>query len=457
MSNVIKKKSINKSTLGTGKNTAMINNNFSIEKTKKKNEKNLNISELEIKTKELRLTLDNINLEIEKERNILIQEKSQLDSDLTKMVLEINTLSSQNKNLNIKLNKLKLNLDNKIKKGKEFVTKMEKLKKDEVILNKEILIKEKEIDLIKRTKANEIKNYNFLKNKNINNAEEILLNKLQNLEENKKKLEEENINLRKKIIEHKMCPKSKSDLLSRLSVITNSYHFEIKNLNLLKSNPNITKEKRERNEVKNNVYPNQRSISYGKKISKTVLRKVKQKNSKMIILKNNTKKHITNTVNNILRNYIKNAGEIKNMNNYNYQMKKYSLFTENEQVEIPKIIPKKYFSEFERRFEAIDYIRYKTIKDLKNNQNIKEKMINSVNINLNYGELKMKEQKLLLADIHTKLVKKREKINKLKYEIKEMKKEYDKLNKELISKNKINQNLKKEFYENEKDNKKEQI
>ena len=105
------KKSKNKSTTGTGKNTALLgmpsntepsyDNNKNINSPKSslnqsinKTNNDINLLELQSKTNELQSKLDKINSEIEQEHFILMEETSQFNCDLTEKSLEISALSS---------------------------------------------------------------------------------------------------------------------------------------------------------------------------------------------------------------------------------------------------------------------------------------------------------------------------------------------------------------------------
>ena len=148
MSKVTKEKKIsnNKSTTGTGKNTPMLGlpnktepfkeNNINSINTNRTQAKSLyketgkNFTQLESKTLELELQLDKLNSDIEIERNLLIEEISQLNEDLTEKKLDISNLSSENNSLVNDLKGIKSSLDDKVKIGQIFISKMEKIKKE---------------------------------------------------------------------------------------------------------------------------------------------------------------------------------------------------------------------------------------------------------------------------------------------------------------------------------------
>ena len=452
MSNVKQKKSNNKSSTGTGKNLAKLNNNNTNAKSTKNIEKKLSLPELEAKTKELQSELDNINSEIEKERKILIEEKFQLDSDLTEINFEINNLSSENKNLNNEMKKLKSSLDIQMEKGKKYISNMEKIKKEESKLYKELEIKDKQISLAEKSQVIHIKDYNNIRDiadKNDEGKEKLLLEKLENLEKMKKQLEDENITLRKIIKEHKICPKTKSNLKNKLNLITNSFQFEIKKEKMFESANNNLEEKKEQiKKEKENV--NNKSISYGDKLRKRVLKKIKQENEDRLTIPARTRKVIGNICNTIENKNIKNSGDIKNINNNDYKMKQNVLFTQTEQLELVKIVPASFLNEFKQRFESIENQRYQLVNELKKNQNEQNNLINSEKFKLNYGKLKKMEQKLLSVDLNSKLAKKNSKITKIKSDIIKVTKEYNIWNKLLKRKTNETKSLNKYISEIQK-------
>ena len=457
----ISKKSKIKST-GTGKNTALLGiqnntepsneNNINDISTKRSLQKSINeksqdnLAELESKTYELQSQLDNLNSEIEQEKNLLMQDTYQFNSDLTEKGFEINSLSSENKMLMTELKDIKNSIDDKMKLGKIYLTKMEQLKKMEAKLNKEIEVKDKQIEQANKNQKIIIKDFNRIKEVSENNdegKEAILTSELENLEKMRLELENENKNLRKIIKEHKLCPKKTANLKSKLNVITNSYQFEVKKTNMLESDKlnleekkeKIKKEIEEKKEKKKN-----RSPTYDEIIRNKVLTEQKAKNAEKIVMTSRASNYISNICNSIGDDYKKKLGDLKNTNNNDYKLKQNILFTENEQLKLASIIPPSYLNEFKERFEAIDNQRYELADKLKNNHDKHNNMKNSVKIKLNYTELKKKEQKMLFADLNSNLSKKNENISKLKTEINKITREYNNWNKLLKMKN--NENIK---------------
>ena len=277
----------NSSVSGTGKNTAMLGlptkSTASLENSKNQNTKNqfinnsnqtINIMtkslpELLKETEELEVKLATINSEMDKERNLLTQENLELNTEITDRGFEISCLSTENKNLISKLKDIKTSLDDKMKLSKIFLAKTEQLKKKEKNLKKKIDVLEKEIVLAKKNNQITQKDCNKFKNLLKNNEEgkeKILDEELKNLQQMKLELENNNINLRKVIKEHKLCPKIKTNLLSKLNMLKNSYEFEQKKTNMLETNLIDLGKKKEKikQEIKEKeeFNANNRSISY---------------------------------------------------------------------------------------------------------------------------------------------------------------------------------------------------
>ena len=462
MSSKQNKKGNNKTTTGTGKNTPMLgipnntdpSSNFDKKTGKAQSNKPnvISLAELEVKTKELKDKLDKINYDIEIEKNLFLQETSQLNTDLTEKAFIISDLSSENKDIVSKLKSIKSNLDNKVKIGEIFLLKKEDLEKEEKKLLKEIEIKEKQIKIANKNKNIYERDLNLIETLNEDNdkdKESLLNTEFENLENFKNGIINENNELKKIIKEHKLCPKEKANLKSLLNVITNSYQFEIKKTNMKESDIQTLEEKKERikkerqekkdKELLDNSNIN-RSKTISKRIRKDVLAKMKKKKSEENILPTRASKYIEEICNTIDAQEKKNSGDIKNINNTDYQLKPKTLFTENEQLQLASIIPPNYLNDFKEKFDAVENERYELIEKIKNNQEKHDNKLNSVKLQLNYTELKKKEQKLLFLDFQSNLIKKNADISKIKTEINKVTREFNTWNK--LLKMKSNENTK---------------
>ena len=418
----------NSSVSGTGKNTAMLGlptkSTSSLENSKNQNTKNkfinnsnqtINIMtkslpELLKETEEMEVKLATINSEMDKERNLLTQENLELNTEITDRGFEISCLSTENKNLISQLKDIKTSLDDKMKLSKIFLAKTEQLKKNEKNLKKKIDVLEKEIVLAKKNNQITQKDCNKFKNLLKNNEEgkeKILDEELKNLQQMKLELENNNINLRKVIKEHKLCPKIKTNLLSKLNMLKNSYEFEQKKTNMLETNLIDLGKKKEKikQEIKEKeeFNANNRSISYCTNLRKDVLKQMEKKNSENKRVNSNARLHIYEICNSIEEQNVKNSGNIKRISGLKNQSEPKVLFTETEQIKLASIIPPSFLNEFKERFEQVENQRYDLFNKLKMNKNKFNDQSSDIQIKLNYTELKKKEQKMQWVGMNSNL------------------------------------------------------
>ena len=456
----------NTSSSATGKNTTMLglptNSISSQENSKNQNSTNKNnksdknvenkitktLPELLKETEEMQVKLAKLNSEMDKERNLLMQETSELNNDITERGFEINCLSTENKNLISQLKDIKTSLDDKMKMGKIFLVKMQQLKKNEKNLKKKIEILDKEIELAQKNNKIVIKDCNKMKilaKNNEEGKEKILNEELTNLQKVKAELENNNFNLRKEIKEHKLCSKIKSNLMSKLNMLNNSYEFELKKINMLETSIADLEKKKEK--IKQEIHEkeefnaNNRSISFCNNLRKGVLKQMKKKNSEEKMVSPRARNHISEICNNIEEQNIKNSGNIKKINKTNYKKEPKTLFTETEQMQLATIIPPSFLNEFKERFELLENERYDLSKRLQKNKNKFNDLSDDIQVKLNYTELKKKEQKMQWVDMNANLSKKNVECNKLKNEIRKVNNEYKNWDKLLKMKNNENKRL----------------
>ena len=464
----------NSSSNGTGKNTAMLGlptkssisqensknqnvNNKNINNNKNKNMNNnvpkttKSLQELLKDTEEMEIKLSQLNSELDTEQNLLMQETSELNNEITDRGFEISCLTTENKNLITQLKDIKNSLDDKMKISKIFLAKMQQLTKDEKKLKKQIEVLDKEIESAQKNNIivqKECKKIKLLAKNNEEGKEKILGEELKSLEQAKFDLENDNILLRKEIKEHKLCSKKKSNLLSKLNMLNNSYEFERKKTNMLETSLLELDKKKEKikQEIqeKEEFNANNRSISYCTKIRKDVLREMEKKNSEKLMLNSLARNHVSEICNSIEEQNARNSGNIKKVNKTNYKLEPMSLFTETEQMHLANIIPPSVLNEFKERFELIENKRFNYYNELKRNKNKFNEQSGDLQIKLNYNVLKQKEQKMQFADMNSNLSKKNLDINNLKTEIQRVSKEYKNWDRLLKMKN--NENLRLNTY-----------
>lgn len=446
-----RKKTNNLTTTGTGKNTPMLGVPSQIITTREAGNQTLEEESTNFqyqKTLDLRALLEKINSAIIRERQMIREDTNQLNEIITEKVFQISDLSKINNDYVSQLKEIKATLDSKMTMGNRYLYKMEKLKKKEAELKKDIKVIDKEIIIAGKNQEIAKNDYNYMKNLEEKNDPELqnsLLAKFEALQRKRNQLQYEIKELKKIIKEHKLCKKEKQNLIGTLNIITNSYEFEVKKENMFDSNLADLEEKKEKAREENDRYKeniqkmngNSRSISYCTSIRKNVIDKMSKINSERKIISNRAQLYVNKLCNNLEEQYIKSSGNMKNMDNNNYQNNPKYLFTQNEQVQLATIIPPSYLNKFKERFGKVENERYNLLDKIKINK--QSSPINSLKININYNELKKKEQKILRIDLNSKVIKANSHVNKLKSDLNKIMNEINTWNKML--KMKTMQNL----------------
>ena len=439
-----RKKTNNLTTTGTGKNTPMLGVPAQIIKTTRDSgnqtleEESTNFQYQ--KTLDLRALLDKINSAIIKEKQMIRENTNQLNEIITEKVFQISDLTKIHNNYVSELKNMKEMIDSKMPKGNKYLLQMEKLKKKEAELKKDIKVIDKEIIIEGKNQEIAKNDYNYMKNleeKNDPEFQNSLLAKLEVLQRKRNQLQNEINELKKILKEHKFCKKEKQNLISTLNILTNSYQFEIKKENMFDSNIVNLEEKKEKAKEENDRYKeniqkmngNCRSISYCTRLRKRVIDKMAKINSERIIITDRAKIHVNNICNKLEEQYIKSSGNLKNIDNNNYQNSPKYLFTQNEQVQLATIIPTSYLNKFKERFGKVENERYNLLEKIKDNK--QSSPINSLKFNINYNELRKKEQKILRIDLNSKVIKGNTYINKLKSDLNKIRIEMNDWNKML--------------------------
>ena len=320
--------------------------------------------------------------------------------EITEKGFEISCLSTENKNLISQLKDIKSTMDDKIKIGKIFLEKKQRLANKEKQLNKKIEVLEKEIILAEKNNKiveNDCRRMKILAKNNEEGKEQILDEELNNLQKIKSELENTNMNLRISLKEHKLCPKIKTNLLSKLNVLNNSYEFEQKKTNMLETSMVDYEQKKEKIkkdiQEKKEYNASNKSLSFCSNIRNKVLKLAEKKNSERKLL-SPTRRHIAQICKDIEADNIQNSGNIKKINpSINYSKTPKSLFTETEQMKLAAIIPPSILNEFKERFDMIENERYDLIGKLQNNKNKYNDESDNFMVKLNYTELKKKRTK----------------------------------------------------------------
>ena len=285
---------------------------------------------------------------------------------------------------------------------------MGKIRKDEQYLNKLVQIKDKEIKLAQRNSYIYQKDYeetkkNYEKNENVDVNE--LSETLFNLNKQIFVIEAEIKQLNEIKNLHKFCHKKNNSLNTKLNILTNSYEFEIKKLNMLNETESTITKTQERLNINNNAKI-LRNPSYSNLMSNKTYQQYLQK-----IFSIDNKREL----------------------NHSYNSTNNVLFNENEQSILEKIVPNVYLNLYNERYQNLNQERLEILDLLEENDDKKQSILKTLQNNLDHSNLKLKESKKISIDLNAKYSKGLKKIM-------EIKTQFNKLNKENIRYKRILQN-----------------
>ena len=408
---------------------------------------------------ELKNNINETNTKINDEKNISLNTYNSLNNEIITKNVKIKNLAEEQKDLISKLKIIKNVINNKIEKANILVLKKTEENKKEKILQKLINVKEKEIILENKKNENIKKEYKriitIINSNDINKENDlkkelfVLKNEIFKLEQNIKKL--------KTILEHhKYCDKHKSELLNYLSLLKNSYQFEIK-----KNTMTINSE----SESELNHNSNNKSIyTFHSPKIKNAKNIFNNKDKKKILLKNIksqsnlNSKRISNYINNILNNMseecYKDVIKTNKSSNVNNKIKKKNLFNYKENFVLGKIIPNRYLVKCKERFDNIENENNKLKEKINLEKIKKERLISEKQIKIGINEIKIKESKKEEFKLNIDIYKNKKIIDELKKKINEINKETKKYKNLINIKNKQNLNLRQRMQEFKKHTKK---
>ena len=185
-----RKKTNNLTTTGTGKNTPMLGVPSQIITTREAGNQTLEEESTNFqyqKTLDLRALLEKINSAIIRERQMMREDTNQLNEIITEKVFQISDLSKINNDYVSQLKEIKATLDSKMTMGNRYLYKMEKLKKKEAELKKDIKVIDKEIIIAGKNQEIAKNDYNYMKNLEEKNDPELQNSLLAKLEALKRK------------------------------------------------------------------------------------------------------------------------------------------------------------------------------------------------------------------------------------------------------------------------------
>ena len=423
---------------------------------KKKNQNKL----IKYDTNELKKRINEINSQINNEKTISINNYNKLNKEIIEKIGIIKNLAEEQRKLIAKLKIMKDEINNKIERVNRIALKNGEYSKKEKIVQKLIVVKEKEIEMENKKTAlikkecfrakNILNNNDFIKENNLRKEYSELKNEILKLEHDKRKLETI-------LDQHQYCDKRKNELLNYLSLLTNAYQFEIKKSSLIMT---INSDSNNFEEIKNKSN-NGKKIFLSPKIKSTknifipkTDKKLVKKDSYLNLISKSASDYIHKILNNVKEENKKDQGIISNSSNYNYKTKKKNLFNLKENFILEKIIPNNYLIKCKERFDNIEKNNCQLKEKISLYKMEREKFMNEKQMEIEFKEIKIKSAKKEELRLNINIYKTSKKIEEIKKEINKLNKETKKVNNIIIIKKKENSNVNNKMKELKKDIKK---
>ena len=423
---------------------------------KKKNQNKL----IKYDTNELKKKINEINSQINNEKTISINNYNKLNKEIIEKIGIIKNLAEEQRKLIAKLKIMKDEINNKIERVNRIALKNGEYNKKEKIVQKLIVVKEKEIEMANKKTAlikkecfrakNILNNNDFIKENNLRKELSELKNEILKLEHDKRKLETI-------LDQHQYCDKRKNELLNYLSLLTNAYQFEIKKSSLIMT---INSDSNNFEEIKNKSNNDKKIfLSPKTKSTKNIFipktdKKLVKKDSYLNLISKSASDYIHKILNNVKEENKKDQGIISNSNNFNYKTKKKNLFNLKENFFLEKIIPNNYLIKCKERFDNIENNNCQLKEKISLYKMEREKFMNEKQMEIEFKEIKIKSAKKEELRLNINIYKTSKKIEELKKEINKLNKETKKVNNIIIIKKKENSNVNNKMKELKKDIKK---
>lgn len=423
---------------------------------KKKNQNKL----IKYDTNELKKKINEINSQINNEKTISINNYNKLNKEIIEKIGIIKNLAEEQRKLIAKLKIMKDEINNKIERVNRIALKNGEYNKKEKIVQKLIVVKEKEIEMANKKTAlikkecfrakNILNNNDFIKENNLRKEFSELKNEILKLEHDKRKLETI-------LDQHQYCDKRKNELLNYLSLLTNAYQFEIKKSSLIMT---INSDSNNFEEIKNKSNNDKKIfLSPKTKSTKNIFipktdKKLVKKDSYLNLISKSASDYIHKILNNVKEENKKDQGIISNSNNFNYKTKKKNLFNLKENFFLEKIIPNNYLIKCKERFDNIENNNCQLKEKISLYKMEREKFMNEKQMEIEFKEIKIKSAKKEELRLNINIYKTSKKIEELKKEINKLNKETKKVNNIIIIKKKENSNVNNKMKELKKDIKK---
>ena len=352
-----RKERVNKQTSTTDPHEPDKNNQ--IEKEELPKEIKLDYESLKKKTDEYNNTIITIDQKIEDEKKLTVETLKEINKEIDGKNNEIDKLTNDNKLLFLDLRNIKNEVDKHFRVISLNKLTEKNLENQEIKLNKEIKIKEKEItntiremDIYKKEKEALEK----ILNNNDESKQFTLIDELNNLKTTNEKKEKEIKEEKEKLKEHKQCFNKIKNLTNKLNLLRNEFEFEKKKTSLSEYKARISNRKAS----EDLQYINELSIEKSKQ-KYFGLAKNKQDNLQLLTspiwkeLEKANKKELTDK-------FSKNKSMKEIINNKN-DREKYGLFSPNEFKILSKLIPEDSLNTFKERYNQLE-MEKSEVKDL---------------------------------------------------------------------------------------------
>ena len=423
---------------------------------KKKNQNKL----IKYDTNELKKKINEINSQINNEKTISINNYNKLNKEIIEKIGIIKNLAEEQRKLIAKLKIMKDEINNKIERVNRIALKNGEYNKKEKIVQKLIVVKEKEIEMANKKTAlikkecfrakNILNNNDFIKENNLRKEFSELKNEILKLEHDKRKLETI-------LDQHQYCDKRKNELLNYLSLLTNAYQFEIKKSSLImtiNSDSNNFEEIKYKSNNDKKIFLSPKTKSTKNIFIPKTDKKLVKKDSYLNLISKSASDYIHKILNNVKEENKKDQGIISNSNNFNYKTKKKNLFNLKENFFLEKIIPNNYLIKCKERFDNIENNNCQLKEKISLYKMEREKFMNEKQMEIEFKEIKIKSAKKEELRLNINIYKTSKKIEELKKEINKLNKETKKVNNIIIIKKKENSNVNNKMKELKKDIKK---
>lgn len=411
-----------------------------------------NLENLQKKTLTLEEKIKELEENISKERNEIIEEIKILDNNHKQKIVEIKQLSSEyNKNIEaLKEFEKKMTIQKKEKRKSKPKTENE-IKKDLQLVQAQISIYEKKINLAKDNYDLSVK-----LSKQKESQENDLTMELNILNDEIKDLKENVNNLKSINVEHLYCKNNNKKLIEEYKAINDSFQYEIKRAKQLALSEIAEENKDENDTIKENDEPDNidkalneeknflpkiqtlkfsedPDVKLESKIIKKNMKNYELKNSKSNAIHlykklndeyNGNERYIIEANNNIRKPHInkstisQSCGTIQTEGNY--------LFKEYEGKILQKLLPAQLLKSCQNKFETIESQRKEIEEKIKNENNEIMHENSLINNGKMLNNLRIKEVNQKKAILSIRFLNLREKANILKSKIKEVEKQINK-------------------------------